>query len=47
MRSFRNIHSLLKLYSKDKQQLIKEFIETEKIKIENPKDILKVLKRFQ
>ena len=47
LRSFRNIHSLLKLYSKDKQQLIKEFIETEKIKIENPKDILKVLKRFQ
>ena len=47
LRSFRNIHSLLKLYSKDKQQLIKEFIETEKIKIEKPKDILKVLKRFQ
>lgn len=31
---------------KDKQQPVKEFIETEKVKIP-PKDILKVLKRFQ
>ena len=47
LKSFRNINTLLKLYSKDKQQLIKEFIETENIKMENPKDVLKVLERFQ
>lgn len=47
LRSFRSINTLLKLYPKDKQQSIKEFIEAEKIKIENPKDILQVLKRFQ
>lgn len=46
LRSFRNINSLLKLYPKDKQQSIKEFMETENIKMENPKDILKVLDRF-
>lgn len=46
LRSFRNINSLLKLHPKDKQQSIKEFMETENIKMENPKDILKVLDRF-
>lgn len=42
-KSFRNEKTFLGLFPKDKRQEIKEYIEQEKIDMEKPKDILKVL----
>lgn len=43
MKSFRNEKTFLGLFSKNKQQEIKGFIDAEKINMENPDDLLKVL----
>ena len=43
MKSFRNEKTFLGLFSKNKQQEIKGFIDAEKINMENPNDLLKVL----
>lgn len=42
-KSFRNEKTFLGLFLKDKRQEIKEYIEQEKIDMEKPKDILKML----
>lgn len=46
LKSFRNAKTLINLFPKDRQQAVKEFMESEKIKIEKPKDILKVLEHY-
>ena len=44
LRSFRNIHSLLKLYSK--QENVKEFVDINNVNFKNSKEILKLLYQF-
>lgn len=46
LKSFRNEKTLIGLFPKNSRQAAKEFINIEKVDLENPKDILKLLKRF-
>lgn len=43
MKSFRNTKTLISLFPKEKQPIVKDFMEKEKIVMENPEDVLKVL----